>query len=59
MDGEQWTPAFPADGIADSRTEHYDISIDGRIGGRGVTLRAMDSMNNLSTTQVDAPPAAR
>lgn len=59
VDGEQWTPAFPADGIADSRTEHYDISIDGRIGGRGVTLRAMDSMNNLSTTQVDAPPAAR
>ncbi len=22
VDGEQWTPAFPADGIADTRTEH-------------------------------------
>ena len=59
VDGEQWTPAFPADGIADTRTEHYDISIDGRIGARGVTLRAIDSMNNFSTTQVEAPPAAR
>ena len=57
-DGEQWTPAFPADGIADTRTEHYDIVIDGRIGARGVTLRTLDSMNNVSTTQVDAPPAA-
>lgn len=59
VDGEQWMPAFPADGIADTRSEHYDLSIDGRIGARGITLRAMDSMNNVSTTQVDAPAAGR
>ncbi len=57
VDGEAWTPAFPADGIADSRTEHYDIAIDGRVSARGLTLRAMDSMNNVSTTQVVATAA--
>jgi hypothetical protein len=55
LDGEQWKPVFPTDGIADSRSEHYDITIDGRIGARGLTLRAIDAMNNVSTTQVDAP----
>ena len=55
LDGEQWKPVFPADGIADSRSEHYEITLEGRIGARGLTLRAMDSMNNVSTTQVEAP----
>ncbi|MFN7916950.1 MAG: hypothetical protein U0Q55_16525 [Vicinamibacterales bacterium] len=57
LDGEEWKPVFPADGIADSRAEHYDIAIDGRIGPRGLTLRAIDAMNNVSTTQVEAPAA--
>jgi sugar lactone lactonase YvrE len=55
MNGEEWKAVFPTDGIADSRSEHYEIAVDGRIGARGLTLRAMDSMNNVSTTQVDAP----
>lgn len=59
QDGEEWTAVFPADGIADSKSEHYDITLDGRISPRGLTLRAMDVMNNVSTTQVDAPAAAR
>ncbi|MGC4083833.1 MAG: SMP-30/gluconolactonase/LRE family protein [Vicinamibacterales bacterium] len=54
-DGDEWTAAFPTDGIADSKTERYEVAIDGRIGPRGLTLRAMDAMNNVSTTQVDAP----
>jgi sugar lactone lactonase YvrE len=57
QNGEEWTAVFPADGIADSRTEHYEIAVDGRIGPRGITIRAMDAMNNVSTAQVDAPPA--
>lgn len=55
--GEEWTAVFPADGIADSRSEHYEVSIDGRLGARGLTLRAQDSMNNVATAQVEAPPA--
>jgi hypothetical protein len=57
QDGEEWTAVFPTDGIADSRSEHYEIVIEGRLTPRGVTLRALDSMNNISTTQVEAPAA--
>ena len=44
-------------GIADSKSEHYEFAIDGRIPPRGLTLRAMDAMNNVSTAQADAPAA--
>jgi flavin-binding protein dodecin len=54
-DGQQWRAVFPTDGIADSKSEHYEIRIDGALGSRGLTLRASDTMNNLSTAQVDAP----
>jgi hypothetical protein len=46
---------FPRDGIADSRNERYEVALDTDVGSRGVTLRASDSMNNVSTTHVDAP----
>ncbi len=54
-----WQSVFPVDGIADSRSEHYELAIDGPIGPRGLTLRATDAMNNVSTSQVDAPAADR
>jgi len=57
--GAEWRAVFPVDGIADSRSEHFEVAIDGAIGTRGLTLRAMDAMNNVSTTQVDAPAPAR
>ena len=55
LDGQRWHGVFPVDGIADSRMEHYELSLEGEIGERGVTLRASDSMNNVSTAQVDRP----
>jgi hypothetical protein len=58
QDGQRWRGVFPVDGIADSRDEHYELAIDGELGDRGLTLRATDSMNNVSTTHVD-PPARR
>ena len=45
----------PVDGIADSREEHYELSLDGELGERGVTLRASDSMNNVATMHVPPP----
>jgi sugar lactone lactonase YvrE len=57
LDGENWTAVFPGDGIADSRSEHYELALDSRIGPRGVTLRAIDAMNNITTAQVDVPAA--
>lgn len=54
-DGQRWVPVFPTDGIADSRSEHYVVTLDGPIGPRGLTLRATDTMNNVATAQVSAP----
>ena len=55
QDGQRWRAVFPVDGIADSREEHYELAVDGELGARGLTLRATDSMNNVSTAHVDAP----
>ena len=55
QDGQLWRGAFPVDGIADSKSEHYEVAIDGTLGPRGLTLRATDAMNNVATAQVDAP----
>ena len=51
-DGQEWKAVYPADGIADSRQEHYEIALDGMIGPRGLSLRASDSMNNVATRTV-------
>jgi len=53
--GLRWTAVFPTDGIADSKTEHYELVVDGPIGENGITLRAFDSMNNADTTHVGGP----
>jgi len=58
-DGQRWRGVFPVDGIADSREEHYELPIDGELGDRGLTLRASDSMNNVSTAHVDPPSRRR
>ncbi|MFI5302605.1 MAG: hypothetical protein ACHREM_31335, partial [Polyangiales bacterium] len=55
QDGLKWRSAFPTDGIADSREEHYQLTIEGALGERGLTLRASDAMDNVATTHVDAP----
>jgi hypothetical protein len=53
QDGKNQRTVFPLDGIADSRSERYELSLEGQIGERGVTLRATDSMNNVASLQVD------
>ena len=58
QDGQRWRGVFPVDGIADSRDEHYQLAVDGVLGDRGLTLRATDAMNNVSTAHVD-PPSRR
>jgi len=55
QDGQHWRGVFPVDGIADSRSEHYELAVDGELGDRGLTLRASDSMNNVVAQHVDAP----
>jgi sugar lactone lactonase YvrE len=57
-DGHTWRSVFPTDGIADSKMEHYEITLDHAIPERGLTIRANDSMNNVATAHVE-PPAKR
>lgn len=52
VDGEHWQGVFPLDGIADSRTEQYEVILDGPLPDRGLVLRASDAMNNVATTVV-------
>jgi len=51
-DGQHWHAVFPVDGIADSRSEHYELTIEGTLSERGITVRASDTMNNVASTQV-------
>ena len=55
QDGLRWQSVFPVDGISDSLSEHYELTIDGEIGERGVTLRATDAMNNVVSAHVERP----
>ena len=59
QDGVRWRAVFPVDGMADSRVERYQVTIDGELGPRGLSIRAQDAMNNVATLQVDAPSRAR
>jgi hypothetical protein len=58
-DGQQWHAVFPTDGIADSREEHYQLTLEATVGDRGLTLRASDSMNNVESAHVNAPQVRR
>jgi hypothetical protein len=57
--GLRWIAIFPVDGIADSKSERYELTLEGPLGDTGVTIRASDSMNNADTTHVDAPATRR
>jgi outer membrane protein assembly factor BamB len=52
-DGREWRSVFPTDGISDSRRERYEVVVEGAIPNRGLTLRAVDAMNNVQTGYVD------
>ena len=57
--GLRWIAIFPVDGIADSKAERYELTLDGPLGDAGLTIRASDSMNNADTIHVDAPASRR
>ena len=48
LDGSRWRVAYPVDGIADSRREDFEVTIDDA-AARSVIIRATDAMNNVAT----------
>jgi sugar lactone lactonase YvrE len=58
LDGDRWQAIYPKDGIADSRTEQYEITLEGEAATRGVIIRAIDALNNVTSARGEAPAAA-
>jgi len=48
LEGDRWRVVYPQDGIADSRSEEFEIDLGGN-AARSITIRATDAMNNAST----------
>jgi hypothetical protein len=55
LDGQRWRSVFPKDEVADSKSEHYELGIEGQLSDRGVVLRATDAMNNVATGHASRP----
>jgi hypothetical protein len=53
LDASRWRVAFPVDGIADSRREEFEVTLDETDSARGVIIRATDAMNNVATAVAD------
>jgi hypothetical protein len=55
LEGDRWRPVYPKDGIADSPSEQFEISLDADTTERAVVLRAIDAMNNVATARAETP----
>jgi hypothetical protein len=58
LDGDRWQTIYPKDGIADSRFEQFELTLEGEAAVRGVILRATDALNNVASTRGEAAPAS-
>jgi hypothetical protein len=58
LDGDRWQAIYPIDGIADSRTERFELTLEGEEAERGVIIvRATDALNNVTSARGEAPAA--
>ena len=56
LDGDRWHAIYPTDGIADSRTEAFALTLDSNTAA-GVVIRATDALSNTSSVRGDEPDA--
>ena len=59
LDGNRWQTIYPKDGIADSRFEQYELTLDGASATQGVIIRANDALNNVASASAEPPAAGR
>jgi hypothetical protein len=57
LDGNRWHAIYPTDGIADSRTEQFELTLDSETAV-GVVIRATDALSNTTSARGDVPTAA-
>jgi hypothetical protein len=49
LDAQRWQVVYPKDGIFDSRTEQFELTLDANVAARGLIIRAYDAKNNSAT----------
>lgn len=57
MDGDRWHAVYPTDGIADSRTESFELTLDAETA-TGLVIRATDALSNTTSARGDVPANA-
>jgi sugar lactone lactonase YvrE len=55
LDAQRWQVIYPKDGIFDSRTEQFELTLDSTDAAKGLIIRAYDAKNNSATARGDAP----
>lgn len=50
LDGATWAPAYPADGLLDSRTEIVTLTFPASAQGKTLVVRATDTLHNVGVT---------
>jgi hypothetical protein len=53
LDADRWRPIYPKDGIADSRVEEFELTLDADTADKAIILRAVDGMNNVATGRAE------
>ena len=51
LDAQRWQVAYPRDGIFDSRTEQFELTLENADAARGLIIRAYDAKNNSATSR--------
>ena len=53
LDAQRWQVAYPRDGIFDSRSEQFELTLENAAASRGLIIRAYDAKNNSATARGD------
>jgi hypothetical protein len=59
LDGDRWITIYPRDGIADSRSEQFELTLENETAARAVIVRATDALNNVASKDVELPASGR
>ena len=59
LDADRWRPIYPEDGIADSRVEEFELTLDADTVDKPIILRAADAMNNVATGRAELVTASQ
>jgi hypothetical protein len=59
LDGDRWMTIYPRDGIADSKVEQFELTLENEAAARAVIVRATDALNNVASKDVEGAGSGR